>query len=140
MEQASLNLGAVAAAAVLKFFWGWFWYSPAAFLKPWMASIGLTKKDMQSGMGKGMAAFLIGTLLMTWGVAHGIRYARIAGVLPPGILGGAIGGFVTWLTLVLPVQSDSWAAEKKPLRWLLITASGQASGMTLMGSVLGGWS
>jgi hypothetical protein len=139
MQELQLHLWAVLVAALAKFFLGWLWFSPMLFMNSWMSSAGVSPERSKEGMVKGMATYLVGTLLMSFVLAHAIKYAQMAHGLPDGLAGGLIGGFINWLGLVAPVQIDGVVAEKKPFNWFLITGGYQLVGMLLMGGILGLW-
>ncbi len=139
MQELPLHMGAVVAAGLARFFFGWFWFSPSVFMKPWMKTVGITEKQLKGGMVRGMLAGLAGSLLMAFVLAHALKYAQAAHGLPEGLPGGLVGGFINWLGFTAVTQLDSVTAEKRPVRWFFIVSGYQLVGMLLMGAILALW-
>ena len=47
-----LNYVAVIVTAVIGFLFGWLWYSPLLFAKPWMREMNLTEESMKAAAAK----------------------------------------------------------------------------------------
>jgi hypothetical protein len=139
MQELPLQMWAVLAAGLARFFFGWLWFSPGLFMKPWIQSAGINEKRLKQGVVFGMSVALAGSLLMAFVLAHAIKYAQMAHGLPEGLAGGLAGGFINWLGLVAVSQLDGVTAEKKPFKWFAITSGYQLVGMLIMGAILSLW-
>jgi hypothetical protein len=121
-------------AVLIKFIVGWLWYSPMLFLRQWQTLSGITDEQMKGGMAKGIAIWLIGSVLMTFILAHAVYYAGANTVVT-----GAEVGFANWVGFVLVVALDTYAAEKRPFQLVAINTGSNLIALILMGGVLGGW-
>ena len=135
MQPVPIHAGPFIAAVLIKFFIGFLWYSPAMFLRPWQRLSGISDEQMKGGMATGMVTWILGSVVMTFILAHAVYYAGARSALL-----GAVVGFMNWLGFVLVVAMDDWAAAKRPIALVAINAGSNLVALVLMGAVLGGWS
>jgi len=121
-------------AVVIKIVIGWVWYSPMVFLKQWQQLSGVTDEQMRGGMGKAIATWIVGALVMTFVLAHAVYYAGAN----TAVLGAAV-GFVNWLGFIFVVQLDGWAADKRPFKLVAINSGSQLVSLLIMGAILAAW-
>ena len=121
-------------AVVIKIVIGWVWYSPMVFLKQWQQLSGVTDEQMRGGMGKAIATWIVGALVMTFVLAHAVYYAGAN----TAMLGAAV-GFVNWLGFIFVVQLDGWAADKRPFKLVAINSGSQLVSLLIMGAILAAW-
>ena len=134
MQDIAINWWAILAAIVVNFVIGGIWYSPALFIRPWLAMSGLSKADFDRGLPKALAGDFVASLVMAFVLAHAIRYAG-ADNLGQGL-------FVTfwnWLGFVAAVQLGSVTYEHRPWRFLAINAGYRFVAMMAMGAILTLW-
>jgi len=134
MQPVPIHVPAFIVAVLVKFFVGWLWYSPVMFLKPWQQLSGITDEQMQGGMAKGIATWVIGAVLMTFVLAHAVFYAGASNSMQ-----GAAVGFFNWLGFVLVVGLDDWAAAKRPTKLLAINTGSNLVALVIMGAILAVW-
>jgi len=131
MQPVPLHPGSFIAAVVVKVVVGALWYSPLLFLKPWQEGAGVSAETMRGGMAKGMTAWVIGAILMTFVLAHAVFYAGARSIGT-----GAAVGFFNWLGFILVVQLDDWAAAKRRVSFLAINAGANLIALVIMGAIL----
>ena len=119
MPQITINYLTVLVTAVVSMALGALWYSPMLFGKLWMTLSGLNPQTMDEAKKKGMAksyvlAF-VGTLVMSYVLAHIIGYTNAA-----TIGAGLHVGFWAWLGFVAPVTLGGvlWEGKSWKLWWL----------------------
>jgi len=94
---------AVIVAAIVSFIIGGIWYQPL-FGKAWMAALGKTEADkeaMRKQAPKGFVAGLIGALISSFVLALFLEYGRLANVVPSGVAGGLVVGFLVWFGFLM---------------------------------------
>ncbi len=141
MIEIPINYLAVAGAAAASIVLGFLWYGPL-FGKPWMAMMGFTKESMetskQKGMGKTYALMVVGSLVMSFVLAHAIVFASEY-LETYGVAAGVMGGFWNWLGFVAPVTLGSVLWEGKSWKlWILNNAYYLVS-FLIMGVILSVW-
>ena len=130
----SINYLAVVVAAVLEFGLGALWYGPL-FGKVWMAAVGLSEEEIQSGNpAQSMAYRGLATLVAAYVLAHIIN---LAGATTLGA--GLETGFWLWLGFIATFTLDSVLFEKRPLKVWIINNAYHLVGMLIMGAVLALW-
>lgn len=133
MDFSQLNWLAIIAAALSAFLLGGLWYSPALFLKPWMAGSGVTEADMQ----KGHPAVVYG-LSLVWALLGAIVFAMFLGPAPaPGFAVGV--GFLTGFIWVAGSFGINYQFERRPLKLWLVNGGYHTVQYTLYGVILGFW-
>src|SRR5258708_5612187 len=134
MREISINWWAILAAVASNFVVGGVWYSPALFVKPWLAMSGVSKPEFDSGLPKALVGDLFSSLLMAVALVHVIRYAG-ASDLEQGL-------FVTfwcWLGFVAAVLLASVTYERRPFKYFAINAGYRFVAMMVMGLILTLW-
>ena len=134
MQELTINMWAVLAAAVVRFAIGGIWYSPPLFARQWVKLSKLPANTMKKGAGKGFLVELVGGFLMAYVLVHAIKYA---GVFDPAM--GMMVGFWNWLGFIAVVQLSSTVFEKKPFKLFLITGGYQLVSLLAMGAILAKW-
>jgi hypothetical protein len=134
MQPVPIHTWPFIVAVLIKFVVGWLWYSPALFLRQWQALSGVTNEQQLSGMGKSIAIWVLGSVLMAFVLAHAVAYAGANTFVK-----GAEVGFANWVGFVLVIALDAYAAEKRPFQLVAINSGANLIALILMGGVLGGW-
>jgi hypothetical protein len=133
-----LNYLAVLVTAVAGFLFGWLWYSPVLFAKPWMTEMKFTEESMKASMTKGMAGFFIKgfiyTLVSTFALAVLVASREPANV----VKGAGIGAFVGLLLVgVRMLNGSMW--EQRSNKLMAINVGHEVVVFTLEGAILGAW-
>lgn len=128
----TLDIGAILLAAFTAFMFGWLWYSPLLFQKPWMrmAHIPQTKpstNNMASTMGLGFFSYAViaGTidvLFQIIGVGSLLVALQIALLCWGGFIATTSLGMVTW--------------EGKPWKLYLLNNGYSLIAFLLMGAIV----
>jgi len=134
MHEIAINYLAVVAAALAKIVLGAVWYSPVAFVRPWMEMVGVTDAQMKTRMPTALAVDVIGSLIMAFVLAHAVGYAGAATIAT-----GAAVGFFNWLGLVAIATIASVTYEGRPLRYFLINNGYLLLSLVIMGAILAVW-
>jgi hypothetical protein len=136
-----INYLAVLVAAVAAFILGWLWYGPL-FGKPWVALMKITPEQMAEGQKKGMAKpytiMFIGTLVMSFVLAHALVFAA-AYMNVGGFSAGLQAGFWNWLGFIVPVMLGGVLWEGKPWKLWWINVGYYLVSLLVMGIILGVW-
>jgi hypothetical protein len=139
-----VNYVAVLACVVLAMPVGFLWFGPV-FGKAWARHMGFDKMEPPGGaaMGKSMALFALGSLLIAFVLAHSIAAWR------PSTWGAgedqapwvyALNGAVwTWLGFFLPLQMGRVAWEFKRWGLVAINSSFDLTRLLLFGFILAYW-
>lgn len=137
--EVAVNYTAVLLAGVASMAVGFFWYSPAAFAKPWMKLKGYTKESLkveQAKMGKFYAISFAMSLLMAYMLAHVAFFSDY--FFGQGLLSAALSsGFFSWLGFVFPVQVTAQIFGEKKWKLLAIDTGYQLVAMLVMALVIG---
>jgi Protein of unknown function (DUF1761) len=129
-----LNPPAVVVAALCAFLVGGLWYSPLAFVKPWMAANGYTADSLKSAGGAGRI-FGLSFVLMLIASANLAFFLGGADATPAwGATAGALTG--VWIAAAFGV---TYLFERKPMKLYLINAGYHLVVFPLMGLILGAW-
>jgi hypothetical protein len=134
MQTVTMNWWALVVAVITNFVIGGVWYSPALFMKPWLAMSGVSKAEFDRGLPAALAGDLFASTAIAFVLAHAIRYAG-AGNMAQGL-------FVTfwcWLGFVAAVQIASVTYEHRPFKYFAINAGYRFVSMMAMGSILTLW-
>ena len=127
-------LGATVASMVI----GFLWYGPL-FGKQWMRMMGFTTDKMDAakkkGMGKSYAIMAVGSLLMSYALAHNVIFGS-AYLQMNGIEAGIMAGFWNWLGFIAPVTVGVVLWEGKPWKLWCITAGYYLVSLLVMGMIL----
>jgi len=130
-----LNHWAVLVSAVILWLLGAIWYSPALFVRPWMAALGVdpNRKD-KSGLVSGMISSLVGDLILAFVLWHMIAWAHADSF---GM--GAFIGFLCWLGFIAAPQFPQGIYERRPFILFLINTGYWLVGMIAVGGLLAVW-
>ncbi len=96
-----INLLAVFAGAVISMIVGAIWYGPL-FGNAWMKEAGVSKKETESNTGYKYGIMFVGSLVMSWVLAHALIFA-IDYLGFGGVNGALAGAFFNWMGFVAPV-------------------------------------
>lgn len=133
-----INYWAVIVAALVTFFLGGLWYSPAMFEEVWMTANGYSEeqvKQMQSALGAaGFGSAFLAYLLMA---AVFAMLAAAFGVKSIG--GGLLLGVLIWLGFVATTGLTVTLFSIRPLTTWLIDAAYQLVFLLVTGAILGLW-
>jgi hypothetical protein len=136
-----INYLAVLSAASASYILGWLWFGPL-FGKTWMRLEGITEvKPSSMDMAVTITGGIVGSLLMSWVLAHSIIFAMsyTAFMRYDGIPTALTASFWTWLGFIAPVTAGSVLYNKKPWSlWLLNNAYWLVS-LIIMGFILSVW-
>ncbi|MBI3887026.1 MAG: DUF1761 domain-containing protein [Opitutae bacterium] len=133
----SVNYVAVVAVAIVGFLFGWLWYSPVLFAKPWMAEMKFTAETMEAckpKMAPMMAKCLLFTLLSTFGLAVLIQAHGSESCLKGAEFGLFVGALVVGTRLL---NGSLWENRSTTLQ--LITVGHEVALFTVQGAILGCW-
>lgn len=136
--EVSINYLAVLVAAIASMVIGGVWYSPMVFGKLWMKLSGLDEKALEEGKKKGMAkmyavAFL-GTLVMSYVLAHFVDYAGAT-----DLVSGLQLGFWVWLGFIATVLLGSVLWEGKSVKLYLLNNAHYVVSLLVMSVILAMW-
>ena len=135
MAHLNFNYWAILVSALIQWFLGAAWYSPALFAKPWMAMVFVrpdsTKKN---SMIVGMIASFIGSLVTSLMLAHVVIWSH-AGT----VAAGALIGFILWLGFIAATLSASYIYEGRPFKLFAINTGYWLVGLLICGGLLAVW-
>lgn len=138
MPSVGINYLAVLVAGVLSMALGAFWYSPAAFGKLWMTLSGLTEASMEQAKKKGMTKLytiaFIGSLVMSYVLAHFVDYAEATTVSE-----GLQTGFWVWLGFMATKTLGTVLWENKPVKLYILNTTYDLVSALIAGSILAVW-
>ena len=129
-----MNPWAVLVSALILWFLGAAWYSPALFAKPWMAALGIVPGHQKKGLAAGMISSFIGDLLVAFALLHFIFWSGAASYGE-----GAFVGFLSWLGFFAATQFPQGIYEGRPFRLFLINAGYWLVGLLAIGGLLARW-
>jgi hypothetical protein len=120
---------------------GALWYGPL-FGKKWMALVGMSEGELNAakarGMGKLYALAFVGSLLMSYVLAHALVFASFyLGVF--GASSGIMVGIWNWLGFVAPVTLSTVLWENKPWKLWVLNNGYYLVSLTVMGIILALW-
>lgn len=141
MPAVPINYWAVLVAAIASMVLGFLWYGPL-FGKLWMKLSDMKAEDMSAakakGMGKSYFISFVGSLVMSYVLAHALVFAS-AYMKVSGVTVGLSTGFWNWLGFVAPITMGNvlWYGKSWKL-WLLNNGYYLLS-LLLMGVILAVW-
>lgn len=142
MPSVDINYLAVLVAAIASMAIGSFWYSTKGFGKQWMALSGMTAGKIDAakaqGMGKMYAIAFVGSLLMSYVLAHALVFASAYMNVSGGSAGLAV-GFWNWLGFIAPVTLGSVLWEGKPWKLWMLNNAYYLVTLLMMGVLLAVW-
>ena len=130
------NHWAILVSALLLWFLGAIWYSPALFARPWMAMLGITpdKTKKNKSMIAGMISSFIGDLILSLVLAHLILWS---GAQTWGW--GAFIGFLVWIGFFAAPNFPQGIYEGRPFKLFLINNGYWLVGLMVSGVLLAVW-
>ena len=136
-----INYLAVLAAAIVNMIIGFLWYGPL-FSKQWVALSGISSEQLEKakakGMGKSYFIAFLGSLAMSYVLAHALVFASTY-LHVQGIQAGLTGGFWNWLGFVIPVTLGSVLWEQRPWKLWFINIGYYLITLMAMGIILSLW-
>lgn len=128
---------AIIVCVIFSMVLGGLWYSPVLFVKPWMASLGLTNVDAEKGK-KEMPKLMVIQLIFTIVMVLALQWlVRMTGSF--NLVAGAKLGFILWLGFLLPVALSQVLFEKRSTTWLAVHTGYALVQLVVMGAILGVW-
>lgn len=110
MPDPSLNLIPIIVAGIVNMALGAFWYSPLAFGKIWLKSMGKAPEDFAGGsIGMIYVFNTIASLIFAYVLAHIIKFAGINSFVQ-----GVMVGFWVWLGFVVTTVLPGYLYESRP--------------------------
>ncbi|MDO8560493.1 MAG: DUF1761 domain-containing protein [bacterium] len=141
MPVVPINYAAVVVAAVASMAIGFAWYGPL-FGKQWMALSGITPEkiatDKKKGMNKLYALAMLGSLVMSYVLAHALVFSSTY-MKVSGVMAGVQVGFWNWLGFVVPVTLGSVLWEGKSWKLWLLNNGYYLVTLKVMGVILAVW-
>ena len=134
MQEVPINWWAILAAIVVNFVIGGVWYSPALFVRPWLAAAGVDKATFDKGLPQALVVDLVASLIMAFVLVHAIRYANA-----DSLGAGLFVTFWNWLGFVVAVLAGQVTYEHKPVSYFAINAGYRFVAMMAMGAILTLW-
>ena len=136
MHHLHFNHWALLVSALILWFLGAIWYSPALFAKPWMAIIGIDpqNKDKNKSMMAGMISSFIGDLVLALVLAHIVYWS---GADSCGW--GAFIGFLVWLGFFAAPNFPQGIYEGRPFKLFAINMGYWRLGLMGGGALLAMW-
>jgi hypothetical protein len=130
----NMNHWAILVSALILWFLGAAWYSPALFAKPWMAALNIVPTGPKTGLWKGMLASLIGDLLVSFALLHVVLWSDAS-----NWAAGAFVGLLCWLGFFAAIQFPQGIYEGRPTRLFWINGGYWLVGLLIVGSLLASW-
>jgi len=136
MHPLHFNHWALLVSALILWFLGAIWYSPALFAKPWrsLLKIDLDPAKKRKSMALGMISSFIGDLILSLMLAHIVLWS---GADNYGT--GAFIGFIVWLGFFAAPGFPQGIYEGRPFRLFAINHSYWLVGLTIAGGMLATW-
>ena len=140
----AVNYLAVIVCVVVAMPVGFLWFGPL-FGKAWARHMGMENMEKPGGaaMGKSLALYALGSLLIAWVLAHSIEIWRPstwnAGEDVAAWVYGLNGAFWTWLGFFLPLQIGRVAWEQKGWGLVAINSSFDLTRLLIFGMILAYW-
>ena len=136
-----INYLAVLVAAVASMVVGFLWYGPV-FGKVWMKEMGMSKEKMDAAMkrsmGRSYALMFVGSLVMSYVLAHATIFAG-AYFKITGVSAGLMSGFWNWMGFVAPVTLGSVLWEGKSWKLWVLNNGYYLVTLLVMGTILSVW-
>jgi hypothetical protein len=130
----AVNWLAVLVALIVNMVIGALWYGPL-FGKRWMAELGFTTEDIQSGpMVPPYLIAILNSFLMAFVLANAIAWAGVT-----GILGGLLVGLLMWLGFTGFTFAANHAFEGRSLVLWAINSGTYLVSLLVMGAILAVW-
>jgi hypothetical protein len=125
------NPWAILFSALILWFLGAIWYSPALFSKPWMAALKIVPDASKKGLATGMIASFLGDLLVAFALLHVILWSGAV-----HFAAGAFVAFVCWLGFFAATQFPQGIYERRPIRLFWINNGYWLIGLMIIGGLM----
>lgn len=130
----NLNHWAVLVSALIEWFLGAAWYSPALFAKPWMAALGIKPKGEKKGLAVGMISSFVGDLILSFVLWHLVTWAGANTWTT-----GAFVGFLCWIGFFAASNFPQGIYESRPFRLFAINNGYWLVCLLVTGGLLAVW-
>jgi hypothetical protein len=134
MHISHASLLAILVSALILWFLGAIWYSPALFAKPWMAALNIVPTGKKQGLLFGMISSFIGDLILAFVLWHMISWAEVTTWNT-----GAFIGFLCWLGFIAAPAFPQGIYEGRPAKLFLINTGYWLVGLLIIGALLAIW-
>jgi hypothetical protein len=134
MHHLFFNPWAILASAVLQWILGAIWFSPLLFAKPWKAMVYPTGAPQKNSMAAGMIVSFIGSLILSFVLAHFIFWAGAS-----TLQWGAMIGFIAWVGFIVAPLSASHIYEGRPFNLFAINTGYWLVAIVATGALLAIW-
>jgi hypothetical protein len=136
MHHLHFNHWALLVSALILWFVGAIWYSPALFAKPWMVLLRITPDPAKKGnsLVVGMVSSFIGDLILSLILAHVVLWS---GADSLGM--GALIGFIVWLGFFVAPNFPQGIYEGRPFKLFAINNGYWLVGLLICGGLLAVW-
>lgn len=141
----NLSYVQILVGTVISFLFGWLWYSPLLFLKPWKAYNNMTDENMKTGMVKGLLGGLVLTLLTGIAMDIALRAIKAYGTVNaewdslPSLAFSLKFALVCGLGFVFVWLLMPSFYARKPLSVSIIDGLYGAINLVIMALVISGW-
>ncbi|HVU75423.1 MAG TPA: DUF1761 domain-containing protein [Candidatus Paceibacterota bacterium] len=137
-----VNYWAVIASALIMMVLGALWYGPL-FGKQWASLMGLKIPEKigdkeRNAMMRSYALMALGSLVMSFVLAHAVIFAESYLGMSGAVAGGEI-GLLNWLGFVTPITLSTVLWEGKPWKLWFINVGYYFVGMLVVGVLLSIW-
>jgi hypothetical protein len=130
-----INHLAVLVCALILWFLGALWYSPALFAKPWMALLGFNKEHPnKKSLVPGMIASFVGDFLLAFVLEHLILWSGAS-----TFTWGALVGVIAWIGFFAAPNLPQGIYENRPFKLFAINNAYWLIGLPIIGGVLAIW-
>ncbi len=133
LPEVTVNYGAVVTATVACMVLGYVWYHEAVFGTMWMHLLG-KKKDELGKPGPAMVIMLIAAFVLSYVMAHFVRYTGATDVTT-----GLETGFWIWLGFVATTGVGKIAFSGAPWKLFWIDYGYHLVQFMLIGAILASW-
>ena len=143
MQATPINYWAVLVCGVVSMGLGYLWYGPL-FGKSYTKLTGLDKltasekEAAMKSMGKGYALTFVGSLVLSWVLAHAIVFAQ-AYMNSTGLNAGLLTGFMSWLGFMATVTLGTVLWDRKPWKLWFLSNGYNLVQLLILGAILGTW-
>lgn len=128
------NFWPIIVSALILWMLGAVWYSPALFVKPWMAALGISPTAPKKGLAFGMVASLIGDLILAFFFWHVIAWSHASTWGE-----GALVATIVWLGFFAAPNFPQGIYERRPPKLFLINNGYWLVGLLITGVLLAVW-
>lgn len=136
-----INYLAVLGGVVIMMALGFLWYGPV-FGKVWIKEMGWSAEaaeaKMKKSMAKNYALMALGSLVMTYVLAHSLVFAS-SYLNAAGVSAGLMAGFWNWLGFVAPVHLGGVLWDGKSWTLFALNAGYHLVSLLLVGMLLALW-